>query len=293
MGLLPTFVFDDEAISYFLKASNVFATFGLFTLFMGAHFALENIEKRKQQLLIVVFLSVLLHYFFIWLKNQLEQELTTLKGGAVPMLVFTEILYFFAILRLVTSKRGLAIRQELLIKLQLMSIILLFNICFAQLVSLTMQIPQHLREANFENSPTGSDIDRLGTDWIRTNTNISDVLATNRFCRESSVDQCLEPKYSLLSANSRRQILLEAPYYVAYGGDDETLYPNWTKERLNLSRGFADKPTAEIAARLRELGVDWFYLFLDNTENRNWAPFATVEYQNSEVAILKLTDPSS
>ena len=73
---------------------------------------------------------------------------------------------------------------------------------------------------------------------------------------------------------------------------DETLYPGWAQERLVLSRGFADNPNAEITARLRELGVDWFYLFLDNTENRNWQPFATVEYQNSEVAILKLADPN-
>ena len=73
---------------------------------------------------------------------------------------------------------------------------------------------------------------------------------------------------------------------------DRSQTPLWVKERLDLSRGFADKPKLEIAARLRELGVDWFYLFLDNTENRNWQPYATVEYQNSEVAILKLADPN-
>ncbi|MFM8777685.1 MAG: hypothetical protein ACKOEF_00165, partial [Acidimicrobiaceae bacterium] len=97
-----------------------------------------------------------------------------------------------------------------------------------------------------------------------------------------------------VSSTTRMRLLIEGPFsVVGYGGDDESLYPKFAKERLDLSRGFADKPTAEIAARLRELGVDWFYLFLDNTENRNWAPFATVEYQNSEIAILKLTDPSS
>jgi septal ring factor EnvC (AmiA/AmiB activator) len=62
---------------------------------------------------------------------------------------------------------------------------------------------------------------------------------------------------------------------------------------LRTAVGQDDAVIADQRARLRELGVDWFYLFLDNTENRNWAPFATVEYQNSEVAILKLIDPSS
>jgi hypothetical protein len=293
MGLLPTIVFDDEAISYFLKASNVFATVGLFTLFVKADLMFEEFKKRQKDFLTIAMYSVVFHYFFVWLKNQVEQELTFLRGGVVPVLVFAEILYFVAIFNLICFHKSFAFRQKLFTKLQQMSILLLFNFCVAQLISFTIEIPKRLQEASFEISPAGSSIDNLGTDWIRTNTKVGDVLATNRFCREKAVDECFEPKYSLLSANSRRQILIEAPYYIAYGGDDESLYPVWVKERLDLSRGFADGPTAEIAARLRELGVDWFYLFLDNTENRNWAPYATVEYQNSEVAILKLVDPNS
>ena len=87
------------------------------------------------------------------------------------------------------------------------------------------------------------------------------------------------------------RLLIEGPFYVVgYGGDDETLYPAWAKERLDLSRGFADKPNAEITAKLREYGVDWFYLFKENTTNRNWEPYGTVKYENAEVAIIQLND---
>ena len=87
------------------------------------------------------------------------------------------------------------------------------------------------------------------------------------------------------------RLLIEGPFsVVGYGGDDETLYPAWAKERLDLSRGFADNPNAEITAKLREYGVDWFYLFKENTTNRNWEPYGTVKYENTEVAIIQLND---
>ena len=85
-------------------------------------------------------------------------------------------------------------------------------------------------------------------------------------------------------------MFIEAPYYIGFKDPISREYPVWATERLDLSRGFADNPNAEITAKLREYGVDWFYLFKENTANRNWEPYGTVMYENTEVAIIKLND---
>ena len=163
------------------------------------------------------------------------------------------------------------------------------------------QFSQKLQVRSPTNDYVGSNELTAASNWLKLNSRQDEVLATNKFCIPTGAKNCIDPKFFGVSSTANRKVLVEGPYYIVGGPyfsdmpnvTDESKYPLWVQERLDLSRGFADRPTAEIAARLRELGVDWFYLFLDNTENRNWAPFATVEYQNSEVAILKLTDPSS
>jgi len=155
---------------------------------------------------------------------------------------------------------------------------------------------QHVFEVPF----TGSSQVNQASDWVRSNTGVDDVFAINRFCITKGTIDCIDPKYFAVSATAQRRILVEGPYYIVggpYFSDqenvvDETKYPRAIKERLDLSRDFADAPTAEITARLKELGVGWFYLFLDNTTNRDWSPYATVEYQNDEVVILKLVGSS-
>jgi hypothetical protein len=130
-----------------------------------------------------------------------------------------------------------------------------------------------------------------GATWLATNSKKESLLGTNKFCIEDTLQLCIDPKFFGVSAMTRMQLFIEGPSRsVGLGGDDETLYPAWAKERLDLSRGFADKPNAEITAKLREYGVDWFYLFKENTTNRNWEPYGTVMYENTEVAIIKLND---
>ena len=122
----------------------------------------------------------------------------------------------------------------------------------------------------------------------------NDVFATNRFCikeLDGVRSTCAFPKFFGVSAATRRKLLIEGGSYSAEDvRENWDLYPAWAKERLDLSRGFADKPNAEITAKLREYGVDWFYLFKENTTNRNWEPYGTVMYENTEVAIIKLND---
>jgi hypothetical protein len=233
------------------------------------------------------------------------REISTLRGGPIPILVMVLITYylFSFVYSAVFANRHLTVIDNSRVRANLVtvSIFLLVGSLAPPLISHVRSIPSQIKETNDAPIFVGSAESKAASKWLNENLSDKEIVATNRFCVDSATPRCLFPKYFGVSATSRQLMLIEGPYnlfgrtrdQLALPIEDESFYPEVGQERLNLSRGFADKPTAETAARLRELGVDWFYLFLDNTENRNWAPFATVEYQNSEVAILKLTDPSS
>jgi hypothetical protein len=233
------------------------------------------------------------------------REISTLRGGPIPILVLVLITYY---LFSFVYSAGFANRHLTVIdnsrvraKLVTVSVFLLVGSLAPPIISHVRSIPSQIEETNEAPIFVGSAELNAASTWLNTNSSDDETIATNRFCVDNATPRCLFPKYFGVSATTRRIMLIEGPHYLfgrtrdqlALPIEDESFYPEVGQERLDLSRGFADKPTAEIAARLRELGVTWFYLFLDNTENRNWAPYATVEYQNSEVAILKLTDPSS
>jgi hypothetical protein len=233
------------------------------------------------------------------------REISTLRGGPIPILVLVLITYYlFSFVysagfanRHLTSIDNSRVRA----KLVTLSVFLLVGSLAPPIISHVRSIPSQIEETNEAPIFVGSAESKAASTWLNTNSSDDENIATNRFCVDNATPRCLFPKYFGVSATTRRIMLIEGPHYLfgrtrdqlALPIEDESFYPEVGQERLDLSRGFADEPTAEIAARLRKLGVDWFYLFLDNTENRDWAPFATVEYQNSEVAILKLTDPSS
>ena len=233
------------------------------------------------------------------------REISTLRGGPIPILVVVLITYYLISLTYsaIFANRHLAVidNSRLRAKLVTLSIFLLVGSLAPPVISHFRSIPSQMKSKNEAPIFVGSAKLNAASTWLNTNSSVDEIVATNRFCVDNATPRCLFPKYFGVSAATRRIMLIEGPQYLfgrtrdqlALPIEDESFYPIVGQERLNLSRGFADKPTAEIAARLRELGVEWFYLFLNNTENRNWAPFATVEFQNSEVAILKLTDPSS
>jgi hypothetical protein len=295
----------EDNLSYFIISTKILAVIGSAVVLTSPTFtetfsALGLLQKRLVFLIAPLFaVSYQTVSEFDW------REISTLRGGPIPISVLILVLYLlvgfiFSILfaRYQTSTRNSLTRQNLI---AISSFVLLFGALAPPAISHFRSIPSQANQSAEQPMFVGSIDLRDAYEWLSRNSSTDVIVATNRFCVEPSTPRCTFPKFYGVSANSRRKVLIEGPQalfgrtrdQLALPVEDESFYPEVGQERLNLSRGFADGPTAEIAARLRELGVDWFYLFLDNTENRNWAPYATVEYQNSEVAILKLTDPSS
>jgi len=222
-------------------------------------------------------------------------QVANTRGGLTPIkvtvLLITYILSWVVVksIRKFEAHRNLG--QSRQTSLVLVAFFILLSVIGSSIFNHVESLSGRAQASNFELLFTGSKQLEDASNWLNKNTQKTEVLATNRFCLEETLNDCVDPRYFGVSTTSRMRLLIEGPFYVVgYGGDDETLYPAWAKERLDLSRGFADKPNAEITAKLREYGVDWFYLFKENTTNRNWEPYGTVMYENTEVAIIKLNE---
>ena len=306
-GLLSLFIpslFMEDNLGYFVVSAKILALVGsaIALTTSGKLNLLSNISKSTM----VIFISSALVatqamreiYDLNW------REISLIRGGPTTVLVLILVTYYlisFVYCSIFTRRHSVTTgNSRIRAKFTTFAIFLLIGSLSPPIVEQLRSLPS--RAINEDSNPPyiGSVQVSAASEWLNINSADGEIVATNRFCVDSATPRCLFPKYFVVSATSRRIMLVEGPYYL-FGRtrsqldkpiEDESFYPSFGQERLDLSRGFADKPTLEIAARLRELGVDWFYLFLDNTENRNWQPFATVEYQNSEVAILKLADPN-
>ena len=301
--LIPTILFEDN-LGYFVLSAKTLAVIGsAITLANSGGFLvfLHQVTKLK----LFTFLSSLA--LFTYLANRLSilnwREISSIKGGPVPIQVLINLIYFmiaFISLKIflysADKERGFK-RPS---KKFLFAFSLFWGAMASGLIDHAVKLPSQFGRETSRTEFAGSESVRNASNWISQNTSDDDVIATNRFCVESATSFCLFPKYFGVSSTSRRRVLIEGPLYtIGRAGEffdleaeDESFYPEFARERLDLSRGFADAPTAEITARLKELGVGWFYLFLDNTTNRDWSPYATVEYQNNEVVILKLVGSS-
>ena len=284
-GYIPFLFVEEDAMFYFISSAMTFAGIGTALLFVSAVAMLrKEILFSKLRIFLTMLSSLMLSEFWQTLYETNWREKASFKGGPTPILVLVIILsfvsYWLLMLLILQFSRKNQKQFSFKIRVITFSVLLIFANSLPNALSHLNKIQKQSR-SDTQVPPVGSQNIKDASSWVRQSTLSDSVFATNKFY----------PRIYFVSSTTNRRVLIEGPHYVVgFGGDDETLYPEFAKERLDLSRGFADRPTLEIAARLKELGVDYFYLFLDMTENRNWQPFATVEYQNSEVAILKLID---
>jgi hypothetical protein len=304
-GLLPfLFLIDDGMIYFQSNALNLVSVASGVSLVMLLDSLKRSNQLSNRRMFFLAIVGGLAGVAYRIATEFNWRETVSSPGGPTPVLVSIQAIFIalcfglaFLTVKPVDSSHWYNRNFNRLVTF---SFVAIAGIVVPEALKTLNQFSQKIQVENTTNFYIGSTDLIEASSWLKQNSNLDDVLATNKFCIPTGVENCIDPKFFGVSSTANRKLLVEGPYYIVGGPyfsdlpdvTDESKYPLWVQERLNLSRGFADGPTAEIAARLRELGVDWFYLFLDNTENRNWAPYATVEYQNSEVAILRLVDPN-
>ena len=120
--------------------------------------------------------------------------------------------------------------------------------------------------------------------FLRDNSQVKDLVATNRYCSDSyeSPPICLA-LWNLTSAITRRQTLVEGlwPSY------SESLAPEREKRRV-LVEQFVNKPSRISLDALVKYGVDWVVVDYAVTKTRSWGEFAEIRFVNAAGSILEL-----
>jgi hypothetical protein len=130
--------------------------------------------------------------------------------------------------------------------------------------------------------------------WIRDQSDIDDLVMTNRHCRwPNRRAECDARRFSI-AAFTERQVLVEGWAYtpeaveLAPIGRESYTVDYWEPELLALNDGFITDPTAEAAQALAERGVRW--VFVDHTAPAaaTLEPYARRRFSNPGVDVYEL-----
>jgi hypothetical protein len=139
--------------------------------------------------------------------------------------------------------------------------------------------------------------------YIRENTNIKTVLASNNFCcsgqdwwnsivqdptRYDPDNSDVAPTWGgdnyLLPTETRRRFLMQG---LGFQTGEDIASPEQIR-RMTLSLQFANSPTTEIANALKSYGVSGYVANLGLTEHRDWSDFAIAKFRNGNFVYLEL-----
>ena len=121
--------------------------------------------------------------------------------------------------------------------------------------------------------------------WLRNNSELSDLVATNRYCSVSTdlPSEC-QALWNLTSAISGRRMLSEGVWtIVTISGLESEL-----ATRVDLVDSFVDQPSLQNRSALLDYGVRWVVADFAVAKNRNWGEFAEVRFENKAGAILEI-----
>jgi hypothetical protein len=129
--------------------------------------------------------------------------------------------------------------------------------------------------------------------WIRANSDIDDLVMTNRHCTSPTVPDNCDNRRWVTAAFSERQVLVEgwtpAPKAqdIAPEGRDSITVNYWHPELLALNDRFIATPTEADAERLRDLGVRWIVVDHTVPYAQTLQPYATLRFQSEGVDVYE------
>ena len=281
-GLIRFVIDGASAEQYFLNSALVFgAILSGCSIELLTRKTLRNLQRR---LLVLYCATTLLSYFLFILVFTAERISRIPLGGnfliVLPLLIGAISVVCFT---LFTNRSFLNFNNFIRISIA----VAFLGVSSGAYLKFSLE----KRQYNFTES-VASTTDLESLDWLRNIAKPTAVIATNRFLCIQDVPCSFDDSSFLISAVSRRRVLIEGPRFVIGGMP----YPVWVKDRIQVSVDFANSPSYETWLQLRNLDVDWFYLDTNfitselNPMNTPWNEWATVAYHNSNVYILKLKE---
>jgi hypothetical protein len=292
-----------DASGYFVTSClgvlNVVLIVNLSKFFSGFNWT----EKRNGQILIFALLAgitgiasqQLVSYFNGGTANEILIR-SFLKSHWVSALLLTII--WFAILRMVNLDRKIPF---------VVAFVTAELLAFASVEAMNLDRLTKGSELGVEEASTAlgtTDEISAGT-WLRDNTDLSTIIATNHFCGTACTGQNwfeddfnnLDDSYIfppsqtgygkdnfVLSVYAERRFFVEGARFLLVNGMPKEL----VRERMNLVLEFANAPDSGNLRLLQEKGVDYFVVSKESTSVRNWKDLATTRYENETFLVLEL-----
>lgn len=131
---------------------------------------------------------------------------------------------------------------------------------------------------------SGSSGLREAAAWLRDNSAVDDVIATNRFCNrhDERLPDC-EASWTVVSSVSGRRMYVENIDWGArsVGG---------VLDRALESVAFVDQPSDQTAEIMTTANVAWVLVDRSVTTRTSWEPWADVVFENEDAFVLRLLD---
>ena len=289
-GLVLSFFTSNPGFSqlYFWLASAVIASLMIPAIFYDGEFTGYKFKVLVPLVVFALFAAYV--NLEIWSASNLKETLndslkTKFDGLLISVLIVSvtsTVFWIFA-----KNKNWLDIRYQHTL---ILSVFVLFNMAIGVNQQITKLIDSSQIEKSDQTSPnliTGSEDQLLVLNWIRSNTDEADVVATNRFCIPG-LGYCIS-KWQLVSAVSHRRMLFEGGYYEIPSIPDFEMF-----NRYHLSNQFGSSPSPLGLKKLCAYGVKWYFYDHSVAEPLGtWEPYATTQIQNEGVSLLRLKCPIS
>jgi hypothetical protein len=128
----------------------------------------------------------------------------------------------------------------------------------------------------------GSPLYRDAFQWIRKNSDDEAIIATNRYCNEPEqfIPDC-SASLSMVAAQANRRMWAENLDFVGSARAKVVT-------RASETVAFIDLPSAKSVEPLITANVSWIFVDKQLTSQKNWEPWAIVEFENDESIVLRV-----
>ena len=233
---------------------------------------------NSQQILILVILGVLVqNSIFLLLRNWFEPNTLNLGLLWVISVIFISFIAFL-LARFIWN-------HNLYKSLLAVSVSLLFVGFFS---SLDYKDPYPYPVNNYEHPWSITIGTEKAADYIKKNSSINDVVATNRHCVGPEEKNTCISRIFTISALSERRTFIEGWAYTTCPVSEALNNSFWNQPLLRLNQQVMTQSDGKSAAELSKYGVQWLFIDLRRPHSNDYANIATKEFSAGEIEVWKL-----
>jgi len=233
---------------------------------------------NSQQILILVILGVLVqNSIFLLLRNWFEPNTLNLGLLWIISVIFISLIAFL-LARFIWN-------HNLYKSLLAVSVSLLFIGFFS---SLDYKDPYPYPVNNYEHPWSITIGTEKAADYIKKNSSINDVVATNRHCVGPEEKNTCISRIFTISALTERRTFIEGWAYTTCPVSEALNNSFWDQPLLRLNQQVMTQSDAKSAEELSKYGVQWLFIDLRRPHSNDYTNIATKEFSAGEIEVWKL-----